>query len=116
MKKIPLDKETRDVLKKQEVVRNLVESEGWGVVRELFLKKTAEMLNMANVNLAQPIGGNIATEISVKQLASARLLEILNDIQGTAEQFNTNSALTMQVEDSYVIRNDLSSIKPKRAY
>lgn len=101
---IKLDKETRDILTDQEKIKMLTQSEGWAIVEALFVKEAAKLLNMAEVNLQQPIGGNIVTEIAMRQLASGRILSILNDIKGTAHQYDMNSALTEQIENGYVLR------------
>ena len=39
----------------------------------------------------------------MRQLAASKILSILNDIQGTAEQFDTNSQLT---EQGFILKND----------
>ena len=87
----------------------MTEHEGWGIVRQKFLAESAKMLNLAHINIQQPLGGQVGIEIMVKQLASAALLSVLNEIQGTAEQFNSNEALAQTVENNYVIRPPVKS-------
>ena len=104
MTKIKLDKETKEMMTDQEKIKRLTEHDGWPLVRNLILKKAGELINISDINVANPSGGNLVAEIGMRQLASARLLEVINDIQGTAEQFDMNSALTEQVENTFIMR------------
>lgn len=103
-KKIKLEKDTKDLLSEQEKIKRLTEHEGWPIVRSLFLREAAKLLNMSEVNVITPLGGNLVAEIGMRQLASAKILSILNDILGTAEQFDMNSTLTQEVEQGYILR------------
>lgn len=99
-----MDADTIEMLTDQEKVKSLTEHVGWPVVRSLILGEAAKMMNMANVNINAPLGGSVGTEIMVKQLASAAILSVLNDVQGTAEQFNLNQPLTDFAEHAYIVR------------
>lgn len=110
MKKTILDKETKNLLTEQGKIKSLTEHEGWPIVKAKFLSEAAALLNMSNMNPTQPLGGNLIAEIGMRQLASAKILSILNDVIGTAEQFDTNSVLTQQVEGGYILRRD--AIRP----
>ena len=104
-----LDKETRTVVEAQQKVKSLTQHEGWPIVKALFIKKVAELLNLADVNImatgqSNGMGFNVAQEVGMRQLAAARLIEILNDVQGTADQFDANEALTSAITESYVER------------
>lgn len=103
-KTIKLEDDTKKVLTDQEKIKRLTEQDGWPIVRNLFLKEAAALLNMANMNVAQPLGGSIQVELGMRQLASSKILSILNDVIGTAEQFDMNSKLTEEVESGYVLR------------
>ena len=103
-KTIKLENDTKKVLTEQENIKRLTEHDGWPIVRNLFLKEAAALLNMANMNVAQPLGGSIQVELGMRQLASSKILSILNDVIGTAEQFDMNSKLTEEVESGYVLR------------
>jgi len=103
-KTIKLENDTKKVLTDQEKIKRLTEQDGWPIVRNLFLKEAAALLNMANMNVAQPLGGSIQVELGMRQLASSKILSILNDVIGTAEQFDMNSKLTEEVESGYVLR------------
>ena len=105
MAKIKLDKETKELVTDQQKIKSLTEQEGWPIVRALFLKKAAEMINITDINVLNPISGNLVAEIGMRQLASARLIEILKDVEGTAEQFDANEALTTQIEHQYILRH-----------
>jgi len=103
-KTLKLDNDTKKVLSDQEKIKRLTEHEGWPIVEKLLLNKAAELLNMSGVNVQNPLGGNLVAEIGMRQLASARILEVLADVKGTAEQFSANQSLTEQIETSYVYR------------
>lgn len=94
-----LDKDTKKVLELGGRIKELTQSAGWGDVRNIFLKKAAEMLNMKDINILNT-NVSVIHEIGARQLAAARLIEILNEIQGTAEQFDANSTLTEELEES----------------
>lgn len=100
-----LDPETRKVFEHGKRVKELTEHAGWNEVRTLFIKKSAELLNMKDINVLDK-GQDFLLQIGARQLAAARLIEILNDIQGTAEQFDANATLTEEITSSYVIRRD----------
>ena len=104
MAKLKLDKETRDTISDQEKIKKLTEHEGWPLVRALILKRAAELINISDINVLNPVSGNLIAEIGMRQLASARLIEVLREVQGTAEQFDANAALTQGVESEYVLR------------
>jgi hypothetical protein len=103
-KQIKLDRDTKKVLTDQEKIKLLTEHEGWAIVQRLFLKEAADLINMGKIDLTKPVGGNIAIEIGMRQLASSTILSILNDVIGTAQQFDMNQTLTEQVEEGYILR------------
>lgn len=103
-KRTDIDSETRNVLSDQEKIKRLTEHEGWAIVRALLLRKATELLNIADINIVNPVNGNLVAEIGMRQLASARLIEILKDVEGTAEQFDANAVLSEQVDHEYIIR------------
>ena len=105
---IKLDNDTKKLLTEQEKIKSLTEHEGWPLVRSKFLNKVGELLNLSTINILNTATQiNYMNEIGMRQMAAARLVEILNDIQGTAEQFDANSALTEEISESYIIRNDV---------
>lgn len=101
---IKLDKETKDLLTDQEKIKLLTQHEGWPIVRNIFMKKITEFLNISDMDPKTPLGGSIIAEIGIRQGASTKLIEILNDIQGTADQFDANAALTQDINETYIIR------------
>ena len=103
-KTVKLDQDTKKVLTEQEKIKRLTEQDGWIIVEKLFLSEAAKLLNMADVNIDKPIGGSLSIELGIRQLASAKILSILNDIKGTAQQFDMNSKLTEQIEEGYILR------------
>lgn len=103
-KSIKLDKETRELLTEQEKIKLLTEHEGWGMVKGMFLAKVASLVNISDMDPMKPLGGSLIAEIGIRQGAAAKLIEILNEVQGTADQFDANSALTQEINESYIIR------------
>ncbi len=106
MRKNNLDKETRKVLTDQEKIKLLTEHEGWNIVRAKFLDECAKLLNIADINVTNPTM-NLVSEIGMRQLAAAKILSIINDVIGTAQQYDMNKTLTEQVENGYVLRTDV---------
>lgn len=103
---LKLDKETSNLLTEQKKLRDLVSHEGWSIVRKKILEKASELLNLDTLDvLSNP--QSAIQEIGMRKLAAYRLLEVLKDITGTVEQFDANSALTQQIEQSYIIRPSL---------
>lgn len=103
-KNIKLDRETRELLTEQEKIKLLTQHEGWGIVKKMLMEKVAGLLNISDMNPKEPLGGSLIAEIGIRQGAATKIIEILNDVQGTADQFDANESLTQQVENSYIIR------------
>lgn len=95
------DKETNKILTDQEKIKMLINHEGWPIVRAMFDEK---ILRLQNVN---SVVGTTATakekSMEVNKKVSEVLFEILQEISGTAEQFDTNGMQPIR-DKPYVVR------------
>ncbi len=106
--KIKLDKETTVLLSEQEKIKKLTEHAGWGIVRAKMLAECAALLNLNGLDVTN--GDNLLKEIMGRQLAANLIVKV----QGTADQFEANSGLTEEINNGYILRNDMVIEYPKK--
>lgn len=79
----------------------MTETEGWRIAKEKLLKRTANLLNLADINALDP--ATIVQVIGIRQETAKGLLLWLKEIEGDVEQHKSNSKIFDDVKDEYII-------------
>lgn len=97
-----MDKETREVVSTGKRYYDLVHSDGWKLVREIFQNKVIDFQSINN--LEAKTGTALLQEIRTRKNVCDILLEILREVEGTADQFENNTVEDKPEKDSHIIR------------
>lgn len=96
-----LDKETQKIFSQGEALKDMTESKGWQVAKELLLKKAANLLNMADISDLNP--NTIVQIIGIRQETAKNLIEWLKEIEGTVDQHKGNIETYSEITDEYIV-------------
>lgn len=97
--------EQEKINREQKLIKEIVENEGWPLIREKFLQKVSDMANILAITNPDP--NKIMLEIMSKQLASGMILGLLKDIEGTVAQYDINSKLKDDLNKGHIVRMDV---------
>lgn len=93
-----LDKDTVAVLSEGEIIKNLVEGDGWKMVKEKLVNKMLDLQSVLNLD---PTDANeLVIDIKARKTAIEILKEWLAEVEGQLDQYETNKPLI----DDYVMR------------
>lgn len=98
-----MDSETKEIVTEQKKIKELVSGEAWGIVRAKLIEKIGDLQNAFNADDSDP--QKLIIDIKARKFATDVLFDWLKDVEGTAEQHNTNS-LTLN-KSNYIVREDL---------
>lgn len=85
-----IDKDTMNTLQKGREIKEMLESPGWGHVRELIHTKILDLQSIMNID------GNadtVITEMLARKTSVTTLMDLLRVIEGAKEQYETNSKI-----------------------
>ena len=96
-----LDKATEKIFTQNEHLKSMTESAGWGIAKELLLKKIASLLNMSDISDLNPV--TIVQVIGIRQETAKALLLWLKEIEGNVQQHKANANAYAEVRDEYIV-------------
>lgn len=98
-----LDKETKKVLSDGEKLQNLVNGEGWGVVKAQLLAKISAVDSVSNIDLTRS-ADELVKDMMARAGAISIVLEWLKEIEGQAAQIQNNKQLLAKTEESFIMK------------
>lgn len=99
-----MDKEEKKILTEGELLKLLMEHDGWAILYQKFSDKIMDLQFIANVDDSTPEKAFL--DMQSRKLAVNLLWDWMkNDIIGTVEQHNSNNNLQKPVK-SYIIREE----------
>ncbi len=97
-----LDKDTQKVLSEGEQIANLVQSDGWRLVRMRLFNKITDLNSV--LGITGKTNEEILRELGVRQEAVKTLFDWLREIEGTAAGHQTNAELFKKdMQENYLI-------------
>lgn len=91
---------TEQIIGIQKRLHALVGHEGWSVARDRLVKRIEDLQNAFSIE--DKTEHEMFVDLKARKIASVVLFDWLRDIEGTADQFESNK-LTLN-DDSYIIR------------
>lgn len=103
-----LDRETTKEMREGELVRDLLKSEGWGVVKEMLNERIMVLDSISTIPPDMPV-----EEIGRQAMYRAYAISLINDwlrsIEARAEQFEQQAQMLAEVHAEEVVRTYSSS-------
>ena len=96
-----LDKETLKVLSEQEAIAQVVNSEGWKYIRQIYFDKLLGLQNSFDIDMNKT-PTTIAKEIAIRRKAHEVLTDFWQEVEGTASQADENKVLLQ--DKSYIYK------------
>lgn len=94
-----MDPETALIVSEQQRFRDLVNHEGWPLVRKIFTEKVLELQNAFNIEDGTP--EKMLIDLQARKLASSWLFDILRTIEGEAQASVEN---TPDLDNNYIVK------------
>ena len=96
-----LDKETLKIVSEQQAIANVVNSEGWKYVRQIYFDKLLQLQNSFDIDMTKT-PTTIAKEIAIRRKAHEVLTDFWQEVEGTASQADENKVLLK--DKSYIYK------------
>lgn len=88
-----MDNETQKIISDGEVTADYVKAKGWKKVKQKFTEKILDLQSIKNLDV-DATAENIIHDIKVRNSVVEVLMEIIQEIEGEAEQYEGNRGLT----------------------
>lgn len=96
-----MDKETQQIDTQNKLAKDLVNHEGWKLVRTMFTDAILDLQNAFNIDDSDV--NRIVTDLKARKLATTILFDILKNIEGSASQADENKP---DENKSYIVTID----------
>ena len=98
-----LNKETQKVMTEGEQLKSLVASDGWAIVRRILNQQIIDIGDIFQLTDKD----NLKEEIGARQIAIEVLRNVINEVEGRAQQHQNNSEFFRRLsEDTYIHREE----------
>jgi len=97
----PLSKEDREVIKRGEILRTLIEGEGWAVAKSILDTEIDKIKLVSTLDLSASIE-DIGKEAYARAKAIQTIQVWYNNIQSEIETLHTNLEITAQDSPGYI--------------
>lgn len=87
-----MDNETQQIYAEGEAISEFVKSRAWGLIKTRFDAKVLDLQSTRNIK--QDTAEKIAIEVAARNAACDILIEFWQEIDGLAEQHQSNQPLT----------------------
>lgn len=87
-----MDKETEQIFSEGEALSDYVKTRAWKIIKEIISNHILDLQSVMNIKSNGPT--DMAREVFARQLAIDYLLVIVKEIEGKAQQHDSNKALT----------------------
>lgn len=94
-----MDSETQKIYAEGEAVADYVHSKAWIQVKQIVADKILDLQSVLNIKRGSPT--DMAQEVYARQLAAEYLMDIIREVEGRAEQHQSNKTL---MGDTIIIR------------
>lgn len=84
------DVETKNVEDRGKKLKELVDSEGWQLAKTLLSDKILDIQSIMNIDETDPV--KVFQEVQTRRIVAGIILEWLQDVEGTALQYESNKA------------------------
>ncbi len=94
---------TEQIIGIQKRLNGLIGHEGWDIARQRLVERISDLQNAFNIN--DKTADEMLVDLNARKIATTILFEWLQDIEGTAKQFESNN-LTL-IKDEYIVRSSM---------
>ena len=96
------DSETREITEEQRKLQELTKSEGWGVARGKLIEYIMDMQSV--MNITAKTGEEAIIDIKARMTVVESLNNWLSEIEGTAQQYESNKELITNKKVDHFVR------------
>jgi hypothetical protein len=99
-----MDQETDNVQTTGQMLSDYIKSDGWHWVRDRLMEKIMDLQSIMNVETASV---DLAfQDMKARRIAVETLLELIRDVEGTAQQHSNNAGNPPTPEDPILVNNE----------
>lgn len=102
--KVEIDRDTRKVISDGEKMKSTVESAGWGILRNLLLKRAADYYSIGNIDVQQTPAGNLVQVIVARKMVADELMQWLREVESSVEQYKGNVPIFEDLIQEHILR------------
>ncbi len=98
-----LDKDTAKILSDQEKIENTVNSDGWKLIKKIFIQSLNGLDSMHSFPSTGMSFEAIGREVAARQAAIDLVLNIINQVEGLAEDSKSNRELFKDMKEESLV-------------
>jgi hypothetical protein len=84
-----MDSETNEILTNQQLLKDLVNHQGWKIVRTMIADRLLELNDIQNID--DRTASTMLSDLRARKKAVALIYGVLQDVEGTASQSSDNT-------------------------
>lgn len=94
------DIETKTVESRGKLLKELSENPGWHLAKSILSDKILDIQSIMNIDDTDPI--KVFQEVQTRRIAAGLILEWLQEIEGTAQQYEANTKTNENVRGAVI--------------
>jgi len=95
-----MDTETKEIISNEKLISEIINHQGWKLVRERFIESILDLQNAFNLDDSD--AQKFLIDVKARKIATTLLYDFLKQIEGSTEVVNDN----FNTKDTHIVRLD----------